>query len=228
MAPVPPPSSQALCPTVFPEAQPHPATLSAWDTPRPLYPLPAPPLPAPAARATAWSQLLSGCTVSLHGLSSVRFCVPSTGLEHSSTAEGPKAKTTGTFTISYKNTGCKGVECAGRANMGAPGGGRAPAEQWWMWELRLLAVSSCSLSRHRPVSWYLPGASGGAPRRLGMWSGNWARCLSSAALSLSLCFLDFFLDLLRDELPWDLLGWAQSVSRGRPSRVVGAGAATSL
>lgn len=60
-----------------------------------------------------------------------------------------------------------------------------------------------------------------------MWSGNRARCLSSAALSLSLCFLDFFLDLLRDEPPWGLLGWAQSVSRGKLRHVVGAGVATS-
>lgn len=45
--------------------------------------------------------------------------------------------------------------------------------------------------------------------------GSLARCLSPAALSLSLCFLDFFLDLLRDELPWGLLVWAQSISGGR-------------
>lgn len=94
-------------------------------------------------------------------------------------------------------------------------------------QLRLLAGSSHRVPDPRPASWYLPGASGGAPRGLGMCSGNRARCLSSAALSLSLCFLDFFLDLLRDELPWGLLGWAQSVSRGKLRHVVGAGAATS-
>lgn len=74
---------------------------------------------------------------------------------------------------------------------------------------------------------FKPGVTGGAPREPGTRSGGLAWCLSPAALSLSLCFLDFFLDLLRDELPWGLLGWAQSFSRGRLTQAAGAGVATS-
>lgn len=94
-------------------------------------------------------------------------------------------------------------------------------------ELMVPAAPSCRIPCPRPVSQYLPGAFDGTPRGLGTRSGGRAWCLSSATLSLSLCFLDFFLDLPCDELLWGLLGWAQSVSRGRLRCVVGAEEATS-
>lgn len=102
----------------------------------------------------------------------------------------------------------------------------------WSWHrvepvLRLSAVPSYRPLARRPASGHLPGAPGGAPREPGTKSGCSARGLSSAALSLSLCFLYFFLDLPRDELPWGLLGWAQSFSRGRLRHAVGAEVATS-
>lgn len=64
------------------------------------------------------------------------------------------------------------------------------------------------LTTPRPPDTYrgrLLGAAGGAPRGPGIWLVAGPGASSSAALSLSLCFLDFFLDLLCKELPWGLL-----------------------